>query len=205
MEIKAIGFDWGGVIMHYPGGNLMERAAILLGLPREQVHDAYFSHNSIFNKGAEGVRLEDATELWRAVLESLGASDQYDSFMTSLQRRPDGVVNPRIIELIKSLRAQGWKLGLLSNNSIAGGAWVREQGYDQLFDVALFSGDIHHMKPEPEAFQLFAKELGVLLEEMVFIDDSQRSLSTAPELGYDPILFRGYEQLVRSLQSRNIL
>lgn len=205
MEIKAIGFDWGGVILHYPGGSLHETVAVFLGVPLAEVRQAYFSHNDVFNKGKSGVRLEEAEELWRIVLRDLGKEDQLEGLMELLREIPEGIVDVRVVELIKTLRSKGWKLGLLSNNSSAAGERVCEQGYDTLFDVALFSGDIHYMKPEHEAFKMLADGLGVMMEEMVFIDDSQRSLSSAPELGYDPILFQGYEQLVEALKVRNIL
>jgi putative hydrolase of the HAD superfamily len=205
MEIKAIGFDWGGVLVSYPGGNLHETVAMFLGVSVEDVRRVYFAHNDVFNKGKTGVRLEEARNVWTVVLQELGQEDQLDALMELLHEIPDVIPNTRVLDLVQQLKAQGWKLGLLSNNSSAAGERVREMGHDKHFDVSFFSGDTGYMKPEPEAFKMLANGLGVMMEEMVFIDDSQRSLSSAPELGYDPILFQGYEQLVEALKVRNIL
>lgn len=205
MEIKAIGFDWGGVLVSYPGGNLHETVAVFLGVPLEDVRRVYFQHNDVFNKGRRGLRLEEARDVWEIVLGELGFKDRLDALMELLRELPDVVANTRVLELVKTLKDKGWKLGLLSNNSSAAGERVRQMGHDQHFDVSLFSGDIGYMKPEHEAFKMLADGLGVLMEEMVFIDDSQRSLSSAPELGYDPILFQGYESLIDALKQRNIL
>jgi hypothetical protein len=39
---------------------------------------------------------------------------------------------------------------------------------------------------------------------MIFIDDSERSLSTAEQCGYTPILFTGYDELVEQLNSLHV-
>jgi len=44
----------------------------------------------------------------------------------------------------------------------------------------------------------------VSLNELVFIDDSPTSLVDAEEVGYTPILFESYEQLVADLRKLNI-
>ncbi|MDG1949459.1 MAG: HAD-IA family hydrolase [bacterium] len=205
MEIKAIGFDWGGVLVSYPGGDLHRTIAMFLGVCVEDVRREYFKHNDVFNKGKSAERLEEARDVWGSVLKELGFENRLDALMNVLREVPDVIPNTRVLELVKTLVEKGWKLGLLSNNSSAAGERVREMGHDQHFNVSLFSGDIGYMKPEPEAFKMLADGLGVMMEEMIFIDDSQRSLSSAPELGYEPILFQGYEQLVEALKERNIL
>ncbi len=46
-----------------------------------------------------------------------------------------------------------------------------------LFDAALFSAAVDCMKPETEAFQKLAIALQTPVTELVFIDDSESSLS----------------------------
>ena len=82
---------------------------------------------------------------------------------------------------------------------------MRADGLDKHFDVFIVSAEVGVMKPDPEIFNLFAERLGVTLPELVFIDDSKRSLSAAVECGFEPVLFESYEQLVQSLNKRGIL
>jgi putative hydrolase of the HAD superfamily len=110
-----------------------------------------------------------------------------------------------MVGIIKKLRRAGWKVGLFSNNSSENGRDFRYRGYESWFDVALFSGDVNCMKPEPKAFELLAEKLGVPVAELAFIDDSERSLSTAAEVGYAPILFTTIDAMVANLADLGIV
>jgi beta-phosphoglucomutase-like phosphatase (HAD superfamily) len=61
------------------------------------------------------------------------------------------------------------------------------------------------MKPEPIVFQELAKALGVEVSELVYIDDAEKSLSTAEQVGYQPILYTGYVDLLERLRELDIL
>ena len=204
MNIKAIGFDWGGVIFQMPGGSFNDAAAECLGVDGEEFRRAYFLHNHMVNKGPDSKTYEEATEMWCAILSELGMPDALDNFLAFVRNRPKGFVSEDMIDLVRRLRAAGWKVGLFSNNSTEKAREFRAQGYDRLFDVALFSADVDCMKPEPAAFHMLASALGIQVEELVFIDDSERSLSTADEVGYAPVLFKDIGTLVDQLKELGI-
>jgi HAD superfamily hydrolase (TIGR01509 family) len=115
------------------------------------------------------------------------------------------VVNSDMVALVDQVRDAGYKTGLLSNNSREGGDKMRAKGLDKHFDVFHISEEKGFMKPQTEAFDQFAQELGVRHEELVFIDDSKKSLSTAEACGFTPVLFESYEQLKKQLKELNIL
>jgi hypothetical protein len=112
--------------------------------------------------------------------------------------------NQEVLELIDRLRAKGYKTGLLSNNNQQAADKMRTDGLDKHFDVFIVSAEVGVMKPDPEIFNLFAERLGVKLPELVFIDDSKRSLSASEECGFAPVLFESYEQLVKELSKRGV-
>lgn len=114
-------------------------------------------------------------------------------------------VDQRIITLIEVLRDKGYKIGLLSNQPKGGGDYLRQQGIDKYFDSFLISGEIDLIKPDKAAFDLLAQELGVSMEELLFIDDSERILSTSAEFGYHPILFTNTDNLILELKNLDIL
>lgn len=82
---------------------------------------------------------------------------------------------------------------------------MRRQGLEKHFDVFQISAETKLMKPQPEAFRHFAEALGVSVTELVFVDDAEKSLSTATECGFTSILFTGKEDLIGQLQSFGIL
>jgi putative hydrolase of the HAD superfamily len=197
-KIRAVSFDWGGVISTYPAGNFTQTAAALLGISVDEFHRVYYSFNHIMNKGRE--RPEEATAMWSAVLNGLGKGDELDRFMAFLKSRPAAIIDQDIVRLIKHLKSAGLKIGLLSNASLDAASDIKTSGINDLFDAALFSAEIGFIKPEPQAFHLLSEKLGVPLAEMVFIDDSAKSLASAGELGYEPILYRGYDDLAATLE-----
>lgn len=70
--------------------------------------------------------------------------------------------------------------------------------------MAVISGEIGFQKPHKEAFQVLFEKLDLQPEEVVFVDDSTRSLEKAAEIGYIPILFKNNEQLKADLITAGI-
>ncbi len=204
-KTSAIGFDWGGVVFQNEGGSFNDAAAAFLGVDIMEFRRAYFLHNHMVNKGPNTKRFQDAVEMWGEILAELGIPEKTDALVEFVRSRTDGFVSEEMVGLIKRLRRSGWKVGLFSNNSAENAQDFRYRGYDAWFDAALFSGDLNCMKPEPAAFEKLAEALGVPVTELVFIDDSERSLSRSNEIGYEPILFTTYSALVASLVELEIL
>ena len=194
MNYKAIGFDWGGVLNGKPGTVFGQKVAELLGITYEQYLEAYFHHNKKINRGEITEQ-----ELWSLVLAELGHPDMVQEVMKISQEFNVDSLNKDVLGLVDKLHATGYKLGLLSNNTHEKAALMREKGLEKHFDVFHVSAETGFVKPDPEAFQHFAKELGITLSELIFIDDAKKSLSTAQECGFTPILFESYDQLVTDL------
>ncbi len=199
-EIKAIGFDWGGVLNGRPGKFFGQSVATLLGISYQQYLDAYFKHNKKVNRGE--VTWE---ELWTLVLTDLGKRDKVHAIMKLSQEANAERLNQDVLDLADKLRALGYKIGLLSNNTHEKAASMRQTGLDKHFDVFHISAETGLVKPEPHAFTHFSEELGVKPSELVFIDDSEKSLSTATEVGFTSILFDTYEELIQDLTNLKII
>lgn len=203
-KISAIGFDWGGVVLQKIDRSFADVAAQFLKIDSQRFRRAYFLHNHMTNIGANSRAFDQATEMWRSVLSELDLVDRLDAFMAFVQSRPRGEISQTVVALLQHLKQRGWKLGLLSNMSAENLRQIRSETCLSLFDATLFSAEIGCMKPEPEAFFKLAKALDVPIEELAFIDDSERSLSTAAEVGYTPLLFHSTEQLVADLKTLGI-
>lgn len=198
---RAIGFDYGGVLAGEPSHTFGLQIIDLLGIDIETHRQAYFKFNKLVHRDAISW-----PELWRRYLEELGMSDKYQAVLklnadyeASLQ-----TVKPEMLKLATKLRKNGYKLGILSNNSQVMADRMREQDLERFFEVLHVSAEKGHVKPEPEAFLAFAHDLGVSVDELIFIDDSHKSLSTAKDVGYTPILYENMDKLVDDLQKLGI-
>ena len=151
------------------------------------------------------MKYAEAYGMWDIILKELHKESEREKFLALLKARPSGKVDWRVIELIKYLRTKKFKLGLLSNNSAAGASEARQIDLNSLFDSVLFSVEIGFMKPEIEVFKKLADALQVDATELIFIDDLSQNLSTASEIGYEPILYKDFPDLLHQLIKLNIL
>ena len=115
-------------------------------------------------------------------------------------------INLELLDVIVKLRQSGLKVAIFSN---AKSNDLREKldahKMDELFDEIIISEEIGFQKPHKEAFDVLFEKLNVEPQEVIFIDDSPKSLEKAEEIGYHPVLFKNNEQLMDDLKNLGIL
>ncbi len=201
MKIKAVGFDYGGVIRGEPGHAFTKKLCALLDVEVEKYEKAYFSFNTLLM--TDQITYE---EFWRSVLKQIDKSDQEKVLFDYLRnRKAEKSMNADILGLIDKLRTDGYRVGLLSNAAAQFAMNIRKSGACEHFDEVLISSEIGFAKPSREAFNMLAERLGVHINELAFIDDTKQSLVGAKEIGYTPILFRDYETLINDLQALGVM
>jgi putative hydrolase of the HAD superfamily len=77
---------------------------------------------------------------------------------------------PHVIEMLKTLRENGIKLGMLSD--FPPETKIGYLGLDGFWDVVLCSEEIGHLKPDPLPFQELAKALAFPPEEILYVGNS---------------------------------
>lgn len=142
-------------------------------------------------------------EYWRIVAHehrlSLGP-EELKSMVRSNFREIEGT-RP----LIERLKANGYKLGLLSVHTKEWIEYCEEKfDYRRLFDAVVYSYEIAVSKPDPRAYQAILKKLKALPEETVFTDDSFGNVNAAEKLGIKGIVFRNAGQLERDLKGLGV-
>jgi HAD superfamily hydrolase (TIGR01549 family) len=200
MKYRAVGFDYGGVLIGPPASGFGVEVSELLNIDKKRYDELYFSRYRDMNIGKIGW-----LDLWRDILDELGQQDNYDEFLEIDNRyHHKRELNQDVIDLAKAIKDNGYKVGILSNNSKQNAEKMRRELGD-IFDVIHVSAETGFVKPEPEGFSRFAKALSIDLKELVFIDDAENSLKTAKECGFKDILFTSYEQLVKDLKKLTVL
>ena len=113
-------------------------------------------------------------------------------------------LNTELLSWFPKLKQQDFSIGILSNAP----ASVKEEweikGIYDTVDTVVISGETGFQKPDKEAFAVLFKQLHVLPHETIFIDDTEKSLEKATEIGYHPILFISNERLKKELQNFGI-
>ena len=200
-NIKAIVFDFGGVIELYEGGAMLSAIAQNLGVSVGDFRSVYFQHNHLSN--VKNMSWEDMILTVVSVFNKDKAKE--DEIRKIIENRASRRrVNTELLSFFPQLKKLGLKTGIFSNANSALRERMKELGLLGLPDVLVLSGDIGHQKPHKEAFQILFGKLKLRPEEVVFIDDTPRSLEKAGEIGYIPILFKSNEQLKTELKDMGI-
>ena len=100
--------------------------------------------------------------------------------------------------LVQRVKAAGLKTALLSNSW---GLNYPREGWEELFDVTVISGEVGLRKPEPEIYQLCATQIGVPPNACVFVDDLAPNVNGAVAVGRVGVLHRTYEETVAELEA----
>jgi len=92
-------------------------------------------------------------------------------------------INDQVLRLAQSLKSQGYKLCVCSNNFPTRIRALQEKfRFLDLFDVAIFSFEAKAMKPDAKIFALLVEKSGCKAEEIVYSDDNADKLSGARSL-----------------------
>ena len=201
-HIKAIIFDYGNVLLEWNPRNVYQRyfPDDPEGMERFFKEVDFMEWNAQQDKGrpfAEGVAaLSEKFPQYAQLIQAY-----HDNWKDSIRGSYAGT-----IEILKQLKQAGYSLYGLSNWSAETFPLAREK-YDffGLFDDMVISGEVGHVKPDPEIFQIMLNKIGRPAQECLFIDDSLPNIKQAQAMGFAVVHFLSPDQLRTRLQDLNIL
>lgn len=200
--IKAIIFDFGNVLIEWDPRNVYKR---------------YFPDDpdgmELFLKEVNFMEWNMLQDKGRPFKEGVAVlSEQFPHHSHLIQAYHDhwidsvGASITGTIEILKQLKQAGYPLYGLSNWSAETFPHVREK-YDffDLLDGMVISGEVGHIKPDPEIFRLLLAKIRRPAQECLLIDDSLANIDQAKSMGFAVIHFQTAEQLAAALQELEIL
>lgn len=182
--IKAVIFDFGGVILDSP----LQRFRALedqLKVPSGTIAKINMCNHDVnawarFERGE--IDREDFVELFEYEAQQMGYQIPAHTLLDAMRGR----LVPEMIEAISSLRGR-FRLGLLTNNFPlpSNTDWLKEVAHH--FDVVVQSSLVSMRKPEPEIYLYTCRLLNVAPPEAIFLDDLGVNLKSARALGMHTI------------------
>lgn len=103
------------------------------------------------------------------------------------------------------LKSQGYRTYLLSNISphmLEG--FYRILDFIPKMDGAIFSCDVHQLKPEPQIYQTLLDTYGLNPQECVFMDDRMENVKAARAAGMEAFVFTDFKSAAKKLESYGI-
>lgn len=183
--IRAVIFDWGGVMQPLPSGSYISEWEDRLALAPGELSDVLWG--ALWNRLEVGAITND--EYIQGVADRLGlpSTEAAERFMSQFYAVVQ--VDSAMVAAVRTLRRH-YKVALLTNAWPDADKVIQEQhGLDvhTEFDVYVNSADVGLRKPDPAIYQLVLERLGIEPQEAVFLDDNERNTKSARTLGIHAI------------------
>jgi len=122
-----------------------------------------------------------AFEFWKAVGLDPVLEDEY----LLRHKLTDGLIN-----FLEAVSSRGYDIWCLSNDLSEWSKKLRIRfGLDRYIRSFVISGDVGIRKPDRAIFDYLVKQIKAMPHDIVFVDDRQKNLDPAAELGFHTILF----------------
>lgn len=186
-EIKNIAFDLGGVIITINQDNAIKRfGEIGISDAAERLNP--YTQSGIFGDVEVGKITADdfIAELSKMAGRQLTFEDCQYAWKGYFQELPE-----RNLEILRKLRAEGYKLLLLSNTNPFIMRWALNGDFDghgntlgSYFDGLYLSYECCAMKPDVKIFNKMIADENIKPCETLFVDDGPRNVAAAGEMGF---------------------
>jgi putative hydrolase of the HAD superfamily len=111
--------------------------------------------------------------------------------------------NERMLDFMRGLRGQGYKLGICTNNVREWEPlWRAKVPVDEIFSVVVDSAFVGSRKPEPRIYEITLERLGVTAAAALLIDDIEINCTAARDLGMRAVWFRDTDQAIAETEEQ---
>jgi putative hydrolase of the HAD superfamily len=112
--------------------------------------------------------------------------------------------NEPMIELMRELRDEGYRMAILTNNVREWEPlWRAKLPVDEIFELVVDSAFVGMRKPDHQIYELTLERLGngIRAEECVFVDDIDVNCVAAEELGMVAVRYESPEQAIPAIRA----
>ena len=193
--IKAVIFDWGGVLIENPTEGILRYCREVLGVGTGCMLAAYRKLIPYFQEG----KISEE-EFWKGVRRRTGAkggmpvSLWLEAFEHSYVEKKD------VFAVAHALHGRGCRTGILSNTEKPARPIMQRDSY-RIFDPVVLSWQVGAAKPQRRIFEALIETLRLNPQEILLIDDVEANIAAARDIGLQGILFTDVASLRSDLAS----
>ena len=184
MAIRAVFFDFGGVVMRTEYQSPRQKLAERFNMDYDEIDRAVFGSDS-----ARRASIGEITEEkhWAEI------SKRFKQPASEMQAFRDtffggDVIDRTLVETIRVLRGK-YHTGLISNAWSGLRAFIIKEKVINVFDTVVISAEIGVVKPSAGIYELALQQAKVSASEAVFVDDMPANIEACEKVGMKGILF----------------
>jgi epoxide hydrolase-like predicted phosphatase len=195
MTLRAVYFDFGGVLVRTEDPAPRNRLAGSLGLSSRDIERVVFEGRSA-EQAALGAISEE--QHWQNVVDALRLPEDevgrvHDEFFGG------DIWDDRLYAFLRAVRKTA-KTGLISNAWTGLRQVIVGHNFDDAFDTMIISAEVGMVKPGAGIFHYALEKLGVQPQEAAFVDDVAENVAAAQELGMHAIQFTRTQPVLDELK-----
>ncbi|MEQ1886435.1 MAG: HAD family phosphatase [Bryobacteraceae bacterium] len=198
MNIRAVIFDFGGVLAFVPAPEQWKEAVEFAGTT-SALYDAFWKFRLPYDAGG------DPFEYWRSVAAELGTTFDQHTIEGMIEREIQfwSRFDRRVFAWANELRAAGIRTAMLSNLPRPLGERLRATpGFFDHFDHLTLSYELGVNKPNAAIYRHAIDGLGIQAEEALFLDDRADNIEGARAVGLQCEQFTTWEDFVANQAQR---
>ena len=183
-EYKNIVFDMGGVLVDYTADNATKHFTDDPAIIRE-IHNVMFYSQEWMALDLGSMTDEKAIS---RILPRLSSDEVREIAKITFDHwhEYNNVEREGMAPIIEKLKARGQKVYIFSNVSRRLTDTYKDVvPAPDLYDGALFSGEVLALKPQPIIYQMFFERFGLDPDECFFIDDLEENVEASVKCGMD--------------------
>ncbi|MBK9211114.1 MAG: HAD family phosphatase [Anaerolineales bacterium] len=194
MAIRAIFFDFGGVIMRTEYQSPRQKLAERFNMDYDEIDKAVFGSDS-----ARRASIGEITEEkhWAEIAKRF---KQPASEMQAFRDMFFGgdVIDRSLVETIRSWRGK-FHTGLISNAWSGLREFITKENVIDVFETVVISAEVGVVKPSAGIYELALKQANVKAEEAVFVDHMPVNIEACEKVGMKGILFNDPQESLKRL------
>ncbi len=198
--VRAVIFDFGGVLCFHPTEDRFARIADLLGISMSRLLEIFWAHRIEYDAG-----LLDSRAYWTQVAADAGKpiDDELLGRLSQLEIELWNNFDRRVFAWAAHLKANGIRTAMLSNLPRSlGEALLATPGLLDPFDHLTLSYRLKIVKPAPAIYHVAAQGAGVAPEEALFLDDKPENVEGARAIGMQAELYSTWEAFLAEAAGR---
>jgi putative hydrolase of the HAD superfamily len=109
-------------------------------------------------------------------------------------------LNRAVLDYAEGLRQRGYTTAILSNMIAPINWFISQRGDFKSFDPVILSSQVGYAKPDPTIYQLMLERLKLPPDQCIFIDNHERNLVPAKQLGMKVVLAKQPSQFIPEIE-----
>lgn len=200
-KISAVVFDFGGVMTTSTMPERVRKCVADLGIDWNDLERGFARYRRLMDGGF--LTIDEMYDLiWAdadiTISEETKARILEEDFASFLV----GYRNLKTLDWMRRLKADGYRIGILTNMPPSLSPQFREVFSDfvALADAMVVSGEEHMFKPQRRIYELLRERIGLPAEELCFVDDVESNCEGARKAGWHAVRFEDNSQVERDFK-----